>query len=164
MNIRKAKSNELNTILDIYKAAKCFMEAHGNIHQWSGPDAITMDKVRSYYDDGILYVCTSDNVIHCAFTYKQGEDPTYGLIDDGKWLNNECYGTIHRLASAGTAKGIVKSAAVWALEQNRNVRIDTHHDNYVMQNALTSAGFKRCGIIYLANGEPRIAYQLVGDN
>ena len=39
------------------------------------------------------------------------------------------------------------------------VRIDTHRDNKTMQHVVTKHGFKRCGIIYLENGAPRIAYQ-----
>ena len=41
-----------------------------------------------------------------------------------------------------------------------NIRIDTHENNKTMQNALERIGFVRCGIIYLPNGDPRIAYQL----
>ena len=39
-----------------------------------------------------------------------------------------------------------------------NIRIDTHHDNLVMQKVLNKHGFMKCGVIYLKNGNPRLAY------
>ena len=39
------------------------------------------------------------------------------------------------------------------------MRADTHADNKVMQHLLESEGFTRCGIIHVADGTPRIAYQ-----
>lgn len=54
---------------------------------------------------------------------------------------------IHRVASAGRSKGVVKIISDWALEQNPNLKIDTHHDNIVMQKALEKNGFSRCDII-----------------
>jgi hypothetical protein len=46
-------------------------------------------------------------------------------------------------------------------EQISHLRIDTHHDNYVMQHAIIQAGFQRRGIIYIGDGTPRIAYDLL---
>ena len=40
-----------------------------------------------------------------------------------------------------------------------NIRIDTHKDNKIMQGLLERHGFSYCGIIYLLNGAPRLAYQ-----
>ena len=42
-----------------------------------------------------------------------------------------------------------------------NIRIDTHKDNKIMQGLLARHGFSYCGIIYLKNGSPRLAYQRV---
>ena len=41
------------------------------------------------------------------------------------------------------------------------LRIDTHADNQPMQNAIDSYGFCYCGIIHVADGTPRNAYDLV---
>jgi len=40
-----------------------------------------------------------------------------------------------------------------------NIRIDTHRDNAIMQHNIEKHGFTYCGIIYLANGDERLAYQ-----
>lgn len=42
-----------------------------------------------------------------------------------------------------------------------HLRIDTHEDNAVMQHVIEKCGFKRCGIIYVSNGTPRIAYEWI---
>ena len=39
-----------------------------------------------------------------------------------------------------------------------NIREDTHADNQIMQKLAEKNGFVKCGIIYVKNGTPRIAY------
>lgn len=160
VTIRNAKLEELTRIMEIYACAKRFMEAHGNHLQWSGDDEVKRERIQEMLEQNLLFVGAEGEMLHFVFAYIQGEDPTYRVID-GAWLNGEAYGTIHRLASAGTVKGVVSRITRWALEQNDNLRIDTHQDNLVMQNALKKAGFTCCGTIYLENGDPRIAYQKV---
>ena len=93
------------------------------------------------------------------------DDPTYYRID-GAWKNEAPYGVIHRIASDGTEKGIFEAVMEFCKEKMaergiRNLRIDTHEDNKTMQHLIEKYGFQRCGIIYLENGSPRIAYQWV---
>ena len=40
-----------------------------------------------------------------------------------------------------------------------HLRIDTHADNEPMLNAVKRYGFKHCGVIYVADGSPREAFQ-----
>lgn len=42
------------------------------------------------------------------------------------------------------------------------VRLDTHADNVPMQRAAEVLGFQRCGTIWVEDGSPRIAYELLG--
>ena len=42
-----------------------------------------------------------------------------------------------------------------------NLRADTHRDNRIMQHILQKHGFRYCGIIYLLNGDERLAYQKI---
>lgn len=46
-------------------------------------------------------------------------------------------------------------------EQIPNLRADTHRDNHILQYILKKHGFKYCGIILLANGDERLAFQKV---
>ena len=74
---------------------------------------------------------------------------------------NEPYVTIHRIASDQTIRGIFHVAMEECKKYANNIRIDTHKDNVVMQWALEKYDFQHCGVIYLANGEPREAFQWV---
>lgn len=164
MQIRLAKEKDLPQIRTIYDAAKSYMDASGNPNQW-----VAGYPPEEYLREDIflsrLYVCEEEDVLHGVFLFAVMDDPTYHYIE-GAWLNDEPYGVIHRIASDGVKKGIFRMVEEFCkekmAEQNvTNLRIDTHEDNKTMQHLIEKCGFERCGIIYLANGSPRIAYQLV---
>ncbi len=159
LNVRKARTEDFDTIMAIYGIAQEFMINTGNPNQWrrSHPAA---DLIRDDIEKGICHVICDETGIHGVFALCEGEDPTYRYIKDGAWLNDEPYVTIHRIAGDQKIHGILKCAVEYCRTYTGNVRIDTHEDNKVMQGALTRNGFKRCGIIYLLNGDPRIAFQL----
>ncbi len=160
MNIRKAFSKDLTDIIEIYSIARNFMKNNGNPLQWANgypQNSIIQQDIKS----GNLYVIEDDAGISGVFALIKGKDPTYEIIKNGKWLSNSDYYTIHRVASNGRIKGIVKATVDFAQKQNKHLRIDTHAQNTVMQNALIKAGFKYCGIIFLENGEERLAYEFV---
>jgi hypothetical protein len=94
-----------------------------------------------------------------TFCFIRGEDPTYAKIYNGEWLNDRPYATVHRIASSGKEKGVAKACFEWCFTQCPNIRVDTHRDNHVMQHILQSMGFTFCGIIFVANGTERLAYQ-----
>ena len=93
------------------------------------------------------------------------------LLRPGRWLDDTLpYATIHRLAGARGSHGIARACFAWAREHGRNqsinaqpytLRVDTHADNHIMQRCIQKAGFTYCGIIYLADGAPRLAYQKI---
>ena len=159
MNIRLATHAELGSILSIYDTARRFMRAHDNLTQWAGGYP-ARELLENDIEKQQLFVVEEEGILHGVFAFILGEDPTYLLIEDGQWPNDLPYGTIHRIASDGTCKGILKQAVDYALKRCNQLRADTHHDNYVMQNAMTRLGFQYCGIIYVADGSPRKAYQL----
>ena len=98
--------------------------------------------------------------IHGVFAFILGVDPTYLQIYEGAWRSDTAYGTIHRIASDGSG-GILSAALEYAKSTTSHIRMDTHADNHIMQRALAKAGFSRRGIIYIADGTPRIAYDLL---
>lgn len=157
--VRNAAAEDLPRILEIYAYARTFMAKTGNPNQWGTthpPKAQLQEDIRL----GQLYVVESEGNIHGVFAYLTGEDPTYGYIEDGSWLSDSPYGTIHRVAADGSG-GVFAAVMTYALSRNPHVRIDTHHDNHVMQHVVTKYGFVRRGIIYLENGDPRIAYEKI---
>ena len=44
--------------------------------------------------------------IHGVFALFDGAEPTYAHIEEGEWLNDEPYVTIHRLAGDGRVHGL----------------------------------------------------------
>ncbi len=79
----------------------------------------------------------------------------------GAWLNDEPYAVIHRIASLGKGKNLLKAAIDFAFNKTNNIRIDTHEDNNIMRSLLKKLGFLYTGIIHLKDGDDRRAYQLI---
>lgn len=158
--IRKATVNDKTRIMEIYAYARQFMAEHGNPDQWknNNPSEETIDNDISNHQ---MYVIESGGGIHAVFYFHIGDDSTYHIIDNGQWLSDEPYGTIHRIASDGTIHGILEIAVNYCKEQIPHLRIDTHHDNKIMQHVIEKNGFKKCGIIYVKDGSERIAYELI---
>lgn len=156
--IRPAGQEELLEIQAIYAVARRFMVNSGNPNQWANgyPSA---ELLLADMEAEQLYVEEVDGALNAAFVLAVGEDPTYGYIEDGKWLSDAPYATIHRLASNGLLPGFFSRCVAFCQNRNPHLRIDTHHDNAVMQHLAEKEGFQRCGIIYLANGSSRIAYE-----
>ena len=157
--IRKAQREDLPRIEEIYAYARRFMAENGNPNQW-GTTTPETGLLEDDIQKGLLFVLIQDNQIHGVFYFYIGEDPTYGVIDDGCWRSDTPYGTIHRIAGDGSG-GVLAAAVDYGKTQINHIRIDTHHDNKIMQRAVLKYGFHRSGIIYLQNGDPRIAYDLL---
>ena len=157
--IRRAVPADLERILDIYAYARRFMAENGNPTQWAGGYP-----ARSQLEEDIrqekLYAVTRYGKMHGVFYFAVGEDPTYARIEDGAWRSNTPYGTIHRIAGDGSG-GIFPACLEFCLTRIGHIRIDTHHDNRPMQHVVEKHGFSRRGIIYVADGSPRIAYDRV---
>lgn len=160
MLVRKAKMEDWEQILYCYQKARQYMKDTGNGSQW-GDHHPPEDMLKEDIELGQLYVCVAeDDKVHGVFVFLLGEDPTYGYVKDGAWLNNEAYGTIHRIAGDGEYKGVFKAALAYCQSQINNIRADTHENNKTMQHLFEKYGFKKVGIIFLLDGRERIAYHL----
>ena len=160
--IRKSSEEDYPTIRRIYSAARERMAAEGNGGQWEpgGPPA---DKVLTDIRNGDSYVVRENGKIIGVFSLIVGEDPTYGVIRGGGWLNDLPYGTIHRIAAAEKGLGLFRDVLNFCFLKINNVRIDTHQNNTTMRAILKKNGFLECGTIFLESGDPRIAYQKISD-
>ncbi|MDO5523454.1 MAG: GNAT family N-acetyltransferase [Bacteroidia bacterium] len=157
--IRPSTHADLPQLLQIYETARRFMQQTGNAGQWIAGYP-RKELLISDIEQKQSFVCVNqNNEIVGTFCYFEGEEPTYLNIYEGAWLNDDSYGVIHRIASSGKQKGVAETCINWGLERCKNMRIDTHRDNKVMQNILQKLQFDYCGIIYLANGAERLAYQ-----
>ena len=76
MEIRKTKTSDTDTLMELYRQARKFMAEHGNPNQWGdsypGRSLIEQDIL-----DGCSYVCTKDGRIAATFFFRTGEDKTY---------------------------------------------------------------------------------------
>ena len=161
IEIRKAEITDIDAILSVLDAARGFMRRTGNMSQW-GNGYPSRDCIMADIAAGNSYVgvdAAGDIVMSFAFII--GEDPTYSIIEDGAWLNDSPYGTIHRIGSTGKHSGMMVHCVDFCMQYVDNLRLDTHEDNKAMLEAVRRLGFVRCGVIYCQDGTPRLAFQKV---
>lgn len=156
--IRNAVEKDLDRIGQLYDAGRSYMRLTGNMNQWINgypSDELLTDDINKKQ----LFVAEDEKGIYAVFAFIIGKDSTYGYIEGGIWKNEDEYGTIHRIASDGTHNGVLDECVKWCWKKISNLRADTHHDNKTMQHCLEKCGFEYCGVIYIEDGSPRVAYQ-----
>jgi len=161
MTIRKSTQADIPQMQEIFAEAKRKMRASGNDKQWTGgypsDEALMYDMER-----GFSYVIEDEGRLIATFVLALCVEPTYNVIYDGEWLDDTMpYGTIHRIASREGVHGILEYVLDFAGTLTPNIRIDTHRDNIPMRHLVDKFGFTYCGIILLANGDERLAYQRI---
>lgn len=166
MIIRETEISDINKVVAIFDEARGTIAKLG-INQWQ--DGYPSESVvREDISLMQSYVVESDGI--CAtFAMILAGEPTYDKIYNGHWItgdDDKSYLAIHRVAISVSSRGkgiageIIKHAAETARRNNReSLRIDTHEGNIVMRKMLEKNGFSYCGIIYLENGDPRVAYE-----
>lgn len=156
--IRRATYDDLPVLMDVFRKARGIMRSSGNMHQWN--DGYPSENiVRKDIDNGNCYVLCDDGEVVATMAFIPGPDPTYAEIYDGGWLSDAPYHVIHRIAVAEPGHNAAKALLDWGFGQAGSIRIDTHKDNVIMHHVLSKYGFTHCGVILLANGDPREAYQ-----
>ena len=157
--IRVARLTDMDEIMLVMDAAKGIMRQSGNMHQWGegypSEAVITADMEKK---GG--FVVVDDGMVVGYFAFLQSPEPTYARIYEGEWIDDvQPYHVVHRIASYPDAHGIFSSIMDFCFSHDRNIRIDTHRDNKIMQHNILKHGFTYCGIIYLLSGDERFAYQ-----
>lgn len=160
---RLATLADLEWLLAIFERARRFMASVGNPNQWiqgyPGRSLMEAEIAASH-----CYVCLYAGHVVGTFCFLPGPDANYRVIEAGEWLSDAPYHVLHRLASDGSVRGIADACLDWCFQHTSNLRVDTHRDNKVLQHILAKHGFSYCGIIYVANGTPRLAYQKIVSN
>ncbi|MDQ2234562.1 GNAT family N-acetyltransferase [Ligilactobacillus animalis] len=157
MMIRLATIADLPAISAIYAFARTQMAKDNNPDQW-GKTHPALDVLEADIAAKHLYVIEEAGNIGGVFAFILGEDPTYQQIE-GSWLDDQPYGTIHRIAGNGKVKGVFNKALAFCEQLEPNIRIDTHQNNKRMQHLIKKNGFVYCGIILTEDQTPRLAYQ-----
>lgn len=165
MEFRKTTPEDIPGIMRIIRQAQEYMKEQG-IDQWQNnypsETVFAEDIVHDY-----SYVMEEDGKIIGTMAVIFDGEPDYDKIYDGAWKTvGKPYAAIHRVAVDAQMKGRGIAGAM-LLEAEKMCRVrgvgsmknDTHRDNHSMQRMLRKNGFEYCGIIYLEDGEERIAFE-----
>lgn len=157
--IRSASLNDIPVIMQVLDSAKLIMRRNGNMLQWKDgypSEAVIISDIQR---NG-AFVIEDDGVVVSYFACLASPEPTYHIIVKGQWLDDiHPYHTVHRIGSLSNVHGIFSFIMDFCFAKYGNIRIDTHRDNKIMQHVLLKFGFSYCGIIHLASGDERLAYQ-----
>ncbi|MBQ5372438.1 MAG: Cof-type HAD-IIB family hydrolase [Rikenellaceae bacterium] len=169
--LRLTCEGDLPEVMRIIADAQADFRARG-IDQWQNgyPNeaAIRCDIAR-----GESYVVIRGEQIVATAMITFAPDPNYAVIYGGEWLlaAPKSYATIHRIAVDLGERG--QGIAEWIVGQTErmcrkrgadSLRIDTHRDNRSMQRVAEKNGMTLCGIIHLADGAERLAYEKIMNN
>ncbi|MEA5026670.1 MAG: GNAT family N-acetyltransferase [Erysipelotrichaceae bacterium] len=163
MEFRKAVSSDLTSIMLIIQQAQSFLRQQG-IDQWQNgyPNREIIDADISQEQ---AYVISDGTAIAAYGVVSFEPEPTYAIIYNGEWLNNERYAVIHRLAvntlyrnQQLAGRYLQEAQKLCIKHQVYNIRIDTHELNQIMQHVLAKQGYRCCGEIFLTIGAKRIAF------
>lgn len=158
--IRRSTIGDIAEVMTLYDYSRQLMRKSGNKSQWVGgypSEAL----IRQDIALGDSYVVVDEDLIVGVFAFIIGRDPTYELVSGGEWNDDaRPYGTIHRMARREGVHGIFSAIVEWCRRQIRSLRIDTHEENGIMRHLIEKHGFAYRGIIHVADGTPRRAYQM----
>ncbi|ALB45760.1 MULTISPECIES: GNAT family N-acetyltransferase [Clostridium] len=166
MEFRKAFETDINDIMNIIKQAQSYFKEQG-INQWQNnyPNSET---IRNDIANKHSYILLKDNNIVATAAVSFDGEKTYDSIYEGEWITNSQYAVIHRIAVDNTYKGlglsskIIKNVEELCLSKGvHSIKIDTHEENISMQKLLKKNKFQYCGIIYLEDGNKRIAFERI---
>ena len=165
MIIRKSSIQDLDMIMQIIEDARISITKLG-IDQWQYGYP-SRDIVKDDIANGISYV-VDDGEVCAVFALKDDGEPTYEKIYQGKWINNEKYVALHRIAitpsmrGTGLAGNIIDFIVKYCRENGfSSIKVDTHKGNIPMRKMLEKNGFSYCGVILLADKQKRVAYEKI---
>lgn len=168
MRLVHASLDQLDDLMAIVNDAQQFL-ASRHIDQWQNGYP-TKHIIQADIESKCCYVLVGEeNNIFGMVMLSTNNEPTYKTIFHGSWLTDiASYGVIHRLAiaskyrSRGYGKHIINLCEILVQKSKRkSMRMDTHKDNKLMQGLLKSIGYVYCGVIFLDNGDSRLAYEKV---
>ena len=164
MELRKSTQEDIDRIMEIIKQAQNYFKEN-NIDQWQN-NYPNEEIIKEDISNGESYVLLNNNKIVGTTVISFNRESTYDKIYEGKWLTNDKYANIHRIAVDNEYKGqglsgeILKYVEACCREKGiHSIKGDTHEDNLSMQKFFEKNGFKYCGVIYLEDGDKRVAFE-----
>lgn len=166
--IRKVEEKDLDIVDELFNEGREYFRKHG-INQWqSEPGGYpSKNDVKKDMENSGGYVAVEDDMVIGYSYINELDEKNYHYIE-GDWLNDEPYVVVHRTCVSNACKGkgvgslfFEKAKEICVNKGLHSIRVDTHQDNLSMQRLLEKNGFIKCGIIYVQDGSPRYAYQLL---
>ena len=126
LSVRRAIAEDLNSIMDIYSSAQEFMIASGNPTQWGHfyPDE---EMIKDDLEKGICFLACVNKEIHGVAALCEGDESSYQYIENGEWLNDDEYVTVHRIAGDGEDHGVFERIIDYCKGKYDNIRISLYH-------------------------------------
>ena len=166
MKLLRAQKKDLVSIMSIINDAQELL-AGQNIDQWQNGYPNTAIVLKDIQNNESFILKSESGACLATAMFSTKNEPTYSKIE-GRWMNPKqtIYGVIHRMAVAKNYRG--KKLAKFFFNQCEqklsekkipSMRIDTHKDNFGMQKLLKTMGYSYCGVIYLENGDKRLAFE-----
>lgn len=160
---RHTTAADIPAIMAIIAQAQTYFKQQG-IDQWQDGYPNTSVIQNDIRNNNSYVLLNGKQVVATAMISFDGE-PTYSDID-GAWLTDYPYAVIHRVAVRTELKGqnlaatFIELTAKMCLQKSIPcIRIDTHRENLPMQRVAQKNGFTYCGVIRLASGADRLAYE-----
>ena len=164
ITFREAVATDSDRIWQIILQAKEQMRLL-NSQQWRD-DYPTYEHIVQDIERRYGYVLCQENMVIAYGAVVFDGEPAYDAIE-GKWLTENPYVVVHRLATADEMKrrGIASlfTQKVEELSRRNNVfsfRVDTNYDNFYMLKLLATAKFTYCGKVTYRD-EARLAYEKI---
>jgi GNAT superfamily N-acetyltransferase len=156
MELRKARQSELPQIWEIIQYAIAQRKRDGSTQWQDGyPNENTL---QNDLDHGNAYVVTDNGTILVYAAIIFDKEPAYENIE-GKWLSNEDYVVIHRVAASKLAKGKGVATRLFQMIEELaaekkvySIKVDTNFDNGPMLSILEKLGYTYCGQVYFRGG------------
>ncbi|SDX09054.1 GNAT family N-acetyltransferase [Flavobacterium degerlachei] len=166
-HFRKAEMSQASQIWAILQQAIIRRKKDGS-DQWQdgypNPDVVQND-----IEKGVGFVLLEGETIIGYSAVIINDEPAYDGIE-GKWLTNDEFVVIHRVAISedylgkGLAKKIISYVEDFALQNNiYSIKADTNFDNIPMMKIFENLGYTLCGEVYF-RGSARKAYEKVLPN
>lgn len=162
MELRKAKREDLEQIMELIDNAKCFLRSQG-VDQWQNgyPDKDCLEKD---IEKEIGYLCMLDGRPAGYVCIDFNGEPAYNTLS-GSWLGSQPYVVLHRLALSPSFRGRGLAASVFQAAEKmarskdvHSFKVDTDSQNLIMRHILEKQGFVYCGTICFDNSE-KIAFE-----
>lgn len=157
--LRKALVSEIPVIWEILQDAIEQRRLEGSTQWQDGyPNELS---VKNDIENGYGYVLTENESILCYAAIIFDKEPAYENIE-GKWLSNDDYTVVHRVAVSKSAKGkgiatkLFESIEGLSVENSiYSIKVDTNFDNTPMLKILDKLKYTYCGEVYFRGGARR---------